>query len=232
MGVAVKPVAGVVDLATRTSEGIKNTATYFDAKAARVRLPRYFASDKVLRRFSTEAALGQYVLYQVKSGRYILTDYYVAHAVMAGHKGKRAILLSTKHLMEVNVADASARWIVPLTAITGDINIYAGGFVVFSELTRARGVGVVSAGGGSVKERELCLAETTRSAWFARLLETARQAQLIALEEGGGTIAAALEAHAERMANHPDDPVPGTSMGGSGVGGSGVGGSGAGVGQP
>lgn len=32
MGAVIKPVTGVVDMASKTAEGIKNTTTYFEAK--------------------------------------------------------------------------------------------------------------------------------------------------------------------------------------------------------
>lgn len=47
VGVAVKPVAGVMDLATKTTEGIKNTTNLFKTQR-RVRPPRAFAKGKVL----------------------------------------------------------------------------------------------------------------------------------------------------------------------------------------
>lgn len=39
-----KPITGVIDAASKTAEGIKNTATYFDDKATenRIRPPRVF----------------------------------------------------------------------------------------------------------------------------------------------------------------------------------------------
>jgi vacuolar protein sorting-associated protein 13A/C len=44
VGLVVKPVAGVLDAASKTAEGIKNTATYFDQKPneQRSRYPRAF----------------------------------------------------------------------------------------------------------------------------------------------------------------------------------------------
>lgn len=44
---AVKPAAGVMDLATKTTEGIKNTTNLFKTQR-RVRPPRAFAKGKVL----------------------------------------------------------------------------------------------------------------------------------------------------------------------------------------
>ena len=45
-GLIVKPVVGVMDLTSKTAEGIKNTANYFDDKSneTRFRPPRVFYS--------------------------------------------------------------------------------------------------------------------------------------------------------------------------------------------
>jgi len=48
-GIVAKPVVGVIDLITRTSEGIKNTTTIFDnLKKERIRPPRYFGNHRLL----------------------------------------------------------------------------------------------------------------------------------------------------------------------------------------
>lgn len=43
-GLVVKPVAGALDFVSKTSEGVKNTANFFDEKPneTRKRLPRVF----------------------------------------------------------------------------------------------------------------------------------------------------------------------------------------------
>lgn len=43
-GLVVKPVAGALDLVSKTSEGVKNTANFFDDKPneKRERIPRVF----------------------------------------------------------------------------------------------------------------------------------------------------------------------------------------------
>jgi len=47
-GLVVKPVVGVMDLTSKTAEGIKNTATIFDDKPneTRIRPPRVFYSEE------------------------------------------------------------------------------------------------------------------------------------------------------------------------------------------
>jgi vacuolar protein sorting-associated protein 13A/C len=58
-GAIVKPMVGAIDLVTRTTEGIRNTATTFTNEAkVRVRPARFFSRDHVLRVFNPTKALG------------------------------------------------------------------------------------------------------------------------------------------------------------------------------
>jgi len=46
-GLVVKPVTGIIDFASKTSEGLKNTALYFEDKPneMRIRHPRVFYTE-------------------------------------------------------------------------------------------------------------------------------------------------------------------------------------------
>jgi hypothetical protein len=47
-----KPAVGVVDLVTRSAEGLKNTTTYWEeGSKKRVRLPRFIGGDGVMHVF-------------------------------------------------------------------------------------------------------------------------------------------------------------------------------------
>jgi len=70
IGVAVKPVTGVLDLASKTTEGIRNTTKIFDHKVTRMRTPRHFGADGSLGEFSQEEAEGGYYLIHAGDGKY------------------------------------------------------------------------------------------------------------------------------------------------------------------
>lgn len=58
-GLLFKPISGVVDAASKTAEGIKNTATYFDDKPTEIRsrLPRaFYSSEKYFADYSIQDA--------------------------------------------------------------------------------------------------------------------------------------------------------------------------------
>ena len=58
IGLFIKPAIGVVDFATKTTEGIKNTTTFFDYFITRYRPPRSFSFDRLLFPFSLDNSIG------------------------------------------------------------------------------------------------------------------------------------------------------------------------------
>ena len=69
LGVALKPAVGVFDLASRASEGIRNSAfgdddpnfPWLKSDVARVRIPRHFGSNGVLEPYNIRCAAAQYM---------------------------------------------------------------------------------------------------------------------------------------------------------------------------
>ena len=94
-GLVLKPVVGVVDLVTDTAEGIKNTATYFDAKAGRVRYPRFIPERKLLLPYNQGKSEGQLVLRELDKGEY-MRDFYKYHQKIADD---RFVLISDKRVL-------------------------------------------------------------------------------------------------------------------------------------
>lgn len=98
-GVVLKPVIGAVDLVTRTTEGIKNTASD-TAKKARIRPPRLVAPGGELHIYNQEKALGQELLNLINNGRF--RDEYLAFHF---HPDPKHVFIVTK--MEIIYADIS-----------------------------------------------------------------------------------------------------------------------------
>ena len=71
-GLVVKPVTGVLDVASHTAEGIKNTATRFDKddEQERVRPPRVlYGSNRILKSYNDHDATVRMFLRGFKKGR-------------------------------------------------------------------------------------------------------------------------------------------------------------------
>eukprot|EP01117_Protostelium_nocturnum_P004842 TRINITY_DN1754_c1_g1_i2.p1 TRINITY_DN1754_c1_g1~~TRINITY_DN1754_c1_g1_i2.p1 ORF type:complete len:3345 (-),score=1219.39 TRINITY_DN1754_c1_g1_i2:51-8879(-) len=80
-GLPVKPTVGVIDLVTKTAEGIRNTATMFEKENERARQPRYIGSDNVLTSYSESEAEGYHLLFLVEGGRF-KNEEYLFHQVL------------------------------------------------------------------------------------------------------------------------------------------------------
>jgi len=79
IGVVLKPTIGTIDLITQTAEGIKNTTTVLDnQRKIRVRPPRHFGSDGLLRLYNVDKAIGQEFLVTANKGK-LKNQFYVYH---------------------------------------------------------------------------------------------------------------------------------------------------------
>lgn len=76
VGVVVKPVTGVFEFASKTTEGIRNTTTYFDKEVTRVHpFPRAFGAEHELHAYDQKECEGWFLLKQ--NG--FVKDVYVDH---------------------------------------------------------------------------------------------------------------------------------------------------------
>lgn len=101
VGVVTKPVVGVFDLASNVTEGMRNTTVVFDQNDIdRVRLPRFIASDGIVRPYSDREALGQTWLKNVDNGSY-MKEHYVAHVDIGGsNSGDSVVMLTVTKIRE------------------------------------------------------------------------------------------------------------------------------------
>ncbi|XP_049849223.1 uncharacterized protein LOC126318273 [Schistocerca gregaria] len=90
-GVILKPTIGIVDLVSRTAQGIKNNAALANNRPyTPVRLPRYFGEDHILTVYDPEKSTGQLILCYIE-GRQDRASVYIAHFMV-----KKNCLLVTK----------------------------------------------------------------------------------------------------------------------------------------
>jgi len=94
IGIVVKPVAGVFEFASKTSEGVRNTATYFDGEVSRIRpYPRAFGPKSELTYYDALFCEGDFYLKQ--NG--FIADNYLYHT--RDIKNKKIYLISNKRLL-------------------------------------------------------------------------------------------------------------------------------------
>jgi len=114
LGVAVKPVAGVFEAVSKTSEGIKNTTTYFDKDriVRRVRpFPRLFTPEKCLLPYNEYECEGAFMLSHVPS---VVGEPHLLHM----NSGKQSVIVVTqKHIIRMKAEKYSVEFVLPLSAI-------------------------------------------------------------------------------------------------------------------
>lgn len=118
VGAITKPVVGVFDLASNVTEGMRNTTMVFDQNDIdRVRLPRYIASDGIVRPYSDREALGQTWLKNVDNGR-LMKDSYVAHVDTASQEADSVIMLTVSRILFIRTMRLKVMWEVPLSDLS------------------------------------------------------------------------------------------------------------------
>lgn len=112
----LKPTIGVLDLLTKTGEGIRNATDMADGmQRTRDRPPRYFGPDRVLQPYSAARSAGQELLRRVDNGRFV-RDFYITHYDMM--EGS-VLLVSHQHLLFFTSAPKLIlQWSEPLSVIT------------------------------------------------------------------------------------------------------------------
>jgi len=114
IGVAVKPVAGVFEAVSKTSEGIKNTTTYFDKDKIlrRVRpFPRLFTPEKCLLPYDEYECEGSFMLSHAPA---VASEPHLLHM----KSGKQSVIVvSQKHLVRMKADKYRVEFVIPLSAL-------------------------------------------------------------------------------------------------------------------
>ncbi|EAR98083.2 amine-terminal region of chorein, A TM vesicle-mediated sorter (macronuclear) [Tetrahymena thermophila SB210] len=104
-GLVFKPITGVIDAASKTAEGIKNTATYFDEKPNenRVRLPRVFYSrEQYYQDYLHQDSEILNLLQKFKKGRF--ADIQLVDTVILNYRNEQYVLiLSIQQVLLLNI---------------------------------------------------------------------------------------------------------------------------------
>jgi len=108
LGLTIKPVVGLIDLATRTTQAISRRTSTFDSfTRKRFRPPRYIGADRIIEPYSFEKSLGQTLLHMVDSGKFE-NEWYLFHYVIHDD----VLIVSDKHILLVTAigASISSKW--------------------------------------------------------------------------------------------------------------------------
>lgn len=100
---------GAIDFATQTAKGLRNTATLFDEKVQRKRLPRYVPPDGSLQPYNDEVAKGQNLMMTLHKGKY-QNEKFLYHKYINEGKGGRLLLVSNVHILYRKADNLAKLW--------------------------------------------------------------------------------------------------------------------------
>ncbi|KAG0143880.1 hypothetical protein CROQUDRAFT_660682 [Cronartium quercuum f. sp. fusiforme G11] len=116
VGVVAKPAVGTFDFLSNVSGGLRNATSVFDpSRGGPARLPRYIASDGILRPYNAGEALGQDWLRSVDHGKYHSSKY-VAHVELPNDVDSVCIL-TTEEILMIRMNKLTSVWHVYLSEL-------------------------------------------------------------------------------------------------------------------
>lgn len=118
-GLVIKPVAGILDAASKTAEGIKSTATHFDDKPneQRERAPRvFYGIDKIYKDYSNIDSEMWTVLQLFKKSRYVHANFLQAFLIVPNPlepHNTLVLVILLEALLLLNSKTTKNEWILP-----------------------------------------------------------------------------------------------------------------------
>nr|CAD7427810.1 unnamed protein product [Timema monikensis] len=108
MGLVTRPTAGVIDFASGSLDAVKR-ATEMGDEVTRLRSPRFFQQDGLVRPYVKLESEGNKLLHELDKGRYANTDVYVFHMnIVPG--AKVVLMLTDKRVMYIVHNDIFGGW--------------------------------------------------------------------------------------------------------------------------
>ena len=124
----IKPVVGVIDFTTRTTQAISyTTATSSNKIQTRYRPPRFIAPGKPLKPYSYEHSYGQHILSKTTSNN---NEYYIFHCIIRNH----IVLISNVAVYYVYKSSLKKKWGLNFAEIK-NINQTKDSLLLFTVLT-------------------------------------------------------------------------------------------------
>ncbi|XP_052084958.1 intermembrane lipid transfer protein VPS13A-like isoform X11 [Mytilus californianus] len=119
VGVVTRPTSGVIDFASSSFEGIKRIAD-MSVEVRRLRNPRIFSADKIIRPYNRREADGYMILQETEKGKFASTDHYVAHAVIS-KDGRHVLIITDKRVIYANRGEIFGHWDAEWSYTWGEI---------------------------------------------------------------------------------------------------------------
>ncbi len=112
----MKPVVGTIDLVVKTTEGIRNTTTYWDPTIKPRRYPRHFDPNGILQPYNAEFALAQFLLRTVDRQVFVSHIYQFSSILQE----RQLLIVSNSALVVVqDFGEPTLSWWVSISDIKG-----------------------------------------------------------------------------------------------------------------
>ncbi|KAK3093140.1 hypothetical protein FSP39_011676 [Pinctada imbricata] len=108
VGVVTRPTSGVIDFASSSFEGIKRIADVTE-EVRRLRPPRRFHNDRILRPYNPQEAEGYAVLQETEKGKYAESDEYTGHIVLS-KDAKHILIVTDKRVIHAHRGEIFGHW--------------------------------------------------------------------------------------------------------------------------
>ncbi|XP_076380466.1 vacuolar protein sorting 13C isoform X3 [Megalopta genalis] len=168
VGLVTRPTAGVIDFASGSLGAVKR-ATELNEEVKRVRPPRFFQPDNLVRPYIRERAEGHKILTELEKGKYSTTDIYFYHAYIF----KDVILLTDKRIAYLEHCDLFGGWRVDWTYTWQEIGelpklVDRGIQITIKDVTKRRKLGKIF---GSADQSKILLIQdpTVRQILFSKI---------------------------------------------------------------
>jgi len=121
IGLVTRPAAGVVDFASDTFNTVKR-ATELGEEVTRLRNPRYFSSDNLVRPYCKLEADGNKILKELEKGKYYATDVYAYHTRIGNERCRDILLLTDKRMLVLSPSEIFGGYQVEFTYVWGELS--------------------------------------------------------------------------------------------------------------
>jgi len=108
VGLVTRPTSGVIDFASGSLDAVKRVAELSE-EVHRLRPPRYFQQDGVVKPYNRYEAEGNTLLKELEKGKFAVTDYYIAHVIVT-QDGRAIFLVTDKRLIMISKGEIFGQW--------------------------------------------------------------------------------------------------------------------------
>ncbi|XP_071548119.1 LOW QUALITY PROTEIN: intermembrane lipid transfer protein VPS13A-like [Panulirus ornatus] len=110
MGLITKPALGVIDSVAMACDGIRRAVDLGHDVIVRSRVPRHVSPYIAMHPYDSHEAAGMLLLASLSHGRYMQTDWYIAHAAVSESDRPDIILISDKHIFKLERCSMWGGW--------------------------------------------------------------------------------------------------------------------------